>query len=91
MLRNLKDNLFPKLGSSYSERRKISSSNSKIVRELSSRSTTIKNKHGQEKPILGNSSPINPTNLRNFDRARISIDIMKDCKKTDYYNNYQYQ
>nr|YP_009511649.1 hypothetical protein [Melanthalia intermedia]AXI97526.1 hypothetical protein [Melanthalia intermedia] len=91
LISNLKDKVFPKDGSSYSERRKAGSSSSKIVRELNFRSTTKEDKHGKEKPTHGASDPTNPTNLRNFDKVGIPIDPMKDRrKKPDNHNNWRW-
>nr|AYR06575.1 hypothetical protein [Rhodogorgon sp.] len=64
----LKDTLFPKVGSSYVEKRKSQGgSSSQIERESTFRSRTTENRNGKERAPKGASDPTNPTNLRNFE------------------------
>nr|UAD88332.1 hypothetical protein [Gracilaria tikvahiae] len=85
----IKDNLFPKLGSSYREQ-----TNSRGKRHSQVESTLIfrqstESKNGQKKPYKGSSSAIHPENLANFEKAGIPIDPMKDPrKKPDRHNKW---
>lgn len=76
---DIKDNLFPKLSSSYSEKieRKSGGSSKKKSSLAFKKETSIRN--GQEQTPRGASDPTDSENLRNFEKAGIPIDPMKNC------------
>nr|YP_010195705.1 hypothetical protein LK100_pgp145 [Crassiphycus birdiae]UAD83102.1 hypothetical protein [Crassiphycus birdiae] len=88
---NIKDNLFSKLGSSYTERTESrGKKNSKIESTLIFRRRT-KSRNGKKQSCKGSSSSTHPENLANFEKAGIPIDPMKDRrKKTDEHNTWEW-
>ena len=88
---NIKDNLFLKPGSSYSEKadargRHDSKTNSTLIFRQKTKSSG-----GKKQPYKGTSDPTHPANLQNFEKVGIPIDPMKDPrKKTDDYNNWRW-
>ena len=88
---DIKSNLFPKPGSSYSEKteRKSRGSSKKKSSLTFKQEITIRN--GREKPPRGGSDPTDSENLRNFEKAGIPIDPMKNRnKKPDDYNEWHW-
>nr|AAC04753.1 ORF2 [Agarophyton chilense] len=85
---NIKDTLFHKPGSSYTER-----TDSKGKRKSNVESTLIfrqrtKSKNGKKVSPEGASSATNPENLTNFEKAGIPLDPMRDPRqKPDLHNN----
>lgn len=88
---NIKDTLFHKPGSSYTER-----TDSKGKRKSNVESTLIfrqrtKSKNGKKESPKGASSATNPENLTNFEKAGIPIDPMRDPRqKPDLHNNWSW-
>lgn len=84
---SVKDTLFPKAGSSYSEETRSRGQNkSKTTSTLIFRQET-KSSQGKKEESKGASSSTHPENIQNFKKAGIPIDPIKDpTKKTDDYN-----
>nr|YP_009346905.1 hypothetical protein [Gracilaria firma]APR74440.1 hypothetical protein [Gracilaria firma] len=88
---NIKNTLFHKPGSSYTER-----TDSKGKRKSNIESTLVfrqktKSNNGRKEVPKGASSAINPENLANFEKAGIPIDPIRDPRqKPDSHNSWSW-
>jgi len=88
---NLRDTLFPKPGSSYSEEtRSRGKDKSETTSTLVFRQKS-KSSQGKKEEPKGASSATHPENIQNFKKAGIPIDRMKDPnKKPDDHNKWSW-